>query len=98
MKKASCRRLLEDARLQPFRDELSEFNWQFYVNARAPRIGMRVVEIPVSRVYPATGKIPTKIQGLRAHGKLVWQLLAKGSQGVGSLFSELLTLWTTGSS
>ncbi len=79
--KGLSRRLLEDVRLQPFRAALSEFNWQFYVNARAPRIGARVIEIPVSRVYPATGPIPTKIHGLRGHGKLLWQLLVAVGRG-----------------
>lgn len=79
--KGLSRRLLEDCRLQPFREELSEFNWQFYVNARAPQLGMRIIEIPVSRVYPSTGEIPTKIRGVRAHSKLLWQLLVAAGRG-----------------
>lgn len=73
--KGLSRRLLADAQLALLRDELSSFNFQFYLNYRAPLLGFRVVEIPVSRVYPKTGPTPTKIVGMRHRIKLIAEFL-----------------------
>jgi len=73
--KGLSRRLLTDSRLALLRDDLSSFNFQFYLNYRAPLLGFKIVEIPVSRVYPKTGPTPTKIVGLRHRVKLVSEFL-----------------------
>ncbi len=73
--KGLSRGLLTDARLALLRDELSSFNFQFYLNYRAPLLGFKIVEIPVSRVYPKSGPTPTKIVGMRHRVKLVVEFL-----------------------
>jgi dolichol-phosphate mannosyltransferase len=65
------RRLLLDPRLQPFRSVFQTYELLAYLSARAPRLGYKVIEVPVRRSYPATGKIPTKISGFRGN----WLLL-----------------------
>ncbi len=42
-----------------------------YLSVRATQIGMRVCEIPVTRAYPKTGRIPTKIRSFRGNGELL---------------------------
>lgn len=72
--KAVSRALLEDPRVQPLRPVFRGYRLQYYLNYRAPRLRMRVTEIPVSRVYPAKGRTPTKITGLRGRVRILWQL------------------------
>lgn len=59
--RAHSRQLLEDPRVQPFRDVFMNYELLWYLNARAPRTGHRVRELPVRRSYPASGPTPTKI-------------------------------------
>ena len=73
--KGLSRALLSDPRMALMRAELSSYNFQFYLNYRAPLLGLRVMEVPVSRVYPKTGPTPTKIVGLRHRTKLVAEFL-----------------------
>jgi glycosyltransferase involved in cell wall biosynthesis len=63
--KACSMRFLCDPRVQPLRGVFKNFNLQLYLNYRAARLGFRVTEIPVSRVYPDDGSVPTKITTLR---------------------------------
>ena len=46
------RRLLLDPRVQPFRDVFAAYELHYYLAIRAARLGLRVCEIPVTRVYP----------------------------------------------
>lgn len=73
--KGLSRALLNDPRMDLMRAELSSYNFQFYLNYRSPLLGFRVVEVPVSRVYPKLGPTPTKIVGLRHRTKLVAEFL-----------------------
>ena len=57
-------RLLKDGRVRPFRDVFDTYNLHYYLAIRAPRLGLRVEELPVRRVYPSRGHTPTKISGL----------------------------------
>lgn len=59
--RAMSRRFLCDERVQPLRDIFVRFNLQLYVIYRAAKLGFKVTEIPVTRVYPDDGSIPTKI-------------------------------------
>jgi len=69
--KGISRRLLEHRRFQPFRQELSHgYRLQYYINYRAPGLGLHVVEIPVSRDYPVGGQVLTKIRGWHSHWKI----------------------------
>jgi len=66
---------LRDPRTQPFRDIFDTYNLHYYLSVRAPRLGYKVAEMPVSRKYPSDGTIPTKIAGLRGHLLIIKQLL-----------------------
>jgi dolichol-phosphate mannosyltransferase len=63
--RAYSRRLLLDPRVKPFRDIFWSYEILFYLAIRASRLGFRVTEIPTTRAYPSTGKIPTKISPIR---------------------------------
>jgi len=63
--RAMSSRFLKDPRVQPMRRVFVRFNLQLYFIFRAARLGFRVKEIPVVRVYPDDGTVPTKIHGLR---------------------------------
>jgi hypothetical protein len=69
------RRLILDPRVQPFRDVFSGYELHYYLAIRAARLGLRVCEIPVSRCYPDTGRVPTKIHGLRGNLHVLATLL-----------------------
>ncbi|MDN4620700.1 glycosyltransferase family 2 protein [Paenibacillus sp. PsM32] len=67
-------RFLQDERLQPFRDVFETYELLAYLSVQAPRLGYRVIEIPVKRSYPL-GKVPTKISPLRGNLLLIKILL-----------------------
>lgn len=62
--RAYSRRFLEDPRVAPLRDVFAGYELHYYLAIRAPRLGYRVCEIPVTRAYPARGPVPTKISPL----------------------------------
>ncbi len=79
--RAYSRRFLLDPRVQPFRDVFSGYELHYYLAIRAAKLGFRVCETPVSRVYPAAGPIPTKIHPW--HGNwLVLKTLLRAVNGV----------------
>ena len=59
--RAYSMRFLIDERINLFREVFSSYELHYYMAIEAPRNGYRALEIPVSRVYPKGGKIPTKI-------------------------------------
>ena len=63
------RRFLLDPRVRPFRSVFDTYNLHYYLAVRAPRLKYRVCEIPVSRRYPKSGPVPTKINhwGVKFH-------------------------------
>ncbi|MFO0887952.1 MAG: glycosyltransferase family 2 protein [Isosphaeraceae bacterium] len=61
------RRFLTDPRVDAFRDVFVGYEYHYYLAIRAARLGFRVVEVPVSRRYPAHGPVPTKISPLRGN-------------------------------
>jgi glycosyltransferase involved in cell wall biosynthesis len=62
--RAFSRRLLTDARVRPFRAVFDTYNLHYYLSVRAPRLGFVVCEVPVTRQYPRSGPVPSKIGGL----------------------------------
>lgn len=72
--RALSRKFLLDDRLQPFRNVFDTYNLHYYLSVMAPRLGYRVNEIAVTRVYPKTGKIPSKIKGWKTHLHMLGQL------------------------
>ena len=61
------RNLLLDPRVQPLRDVFQKYELHYYLAIRAARLGFRVIETPVRRVYPSRGKVPTKINSLEGN-------------------------------
>lgn len=62
--KAFSRRLVTHPQMQLFRNVFDSYELHTYVAIRSARINLRLLEIPVERVYPK-GKVPTKITKLR---------------------------------
>lgn len=69
------RALLEDPQVQVFRALFDTYNLHYYLAVRAPRLGYRVSEVGVVRAYPDSGKIPSKISGVRGKLHILKQLL-----------------------
>jgi glycosyltransferase involved in cell wall biosynthesis len=72
--RAVSRRFLLDRQLQPFRNVFNTYNLHYYLSVMAPRLGYRVKELPVSRVYPAAGPTPSKIKGFKGEWHVLTQL------------------------
>jgi dolichol-phosphate mannosyltransferase len=64
--RAHSRRLLTHPGAQLFRDVFARYELLAYISVKAARLGLHVLEIPVSRVYPDEGPTPTKLG--RLHG------------------------------
>ncbi len=73
--RAFSRRLLEDRRIDVFRDVFSGYELHYYLAIRAARLGFRICEIPVSRRYPKHGPTPTKISPLKGNLQVLKCLL-----------------------
>jgi len=61
--RALNRRVALDPRMQLFRDVFQSYEMHSYMAVRIPRLGFRVKELPVTRVYPK-GSAPSKIRGI----------------------------------
>lgn len=72
--RAFSRRLLEDPRVSPFRSVFTRYELHYYISIRAGRLGLSIVEVPVTRSYPAGQKTPTKIDGIRGRFDVITQL------------------------
>jgi dolichol-phosphate mannosyltransferase len=69
------RRYLENPRVEPLRDCFTRFNLQYYLSLMAPKLRLRVVEIPAVRVYPDEGPTPTKVIGLKQNFLAFWEMV-----------------------
>lgn len=79
--RAYSRRYLTDERVQPLRDVFVSYELLAFLSVRATQIGLKACEIPVSRVYPKTGKIPTKISRFKGNFEIL-KILFKNAIGV----------------
>lgn len=66
---------LSDERVKPLRDVFMTYELLAYLSVRATQLGYSACEIPVTRVYPKTGKTPTKISFLKGNSELMIILL-----------------------
>jgi dolichol-phosphate mannosyltransferase len=78
--RAYSRRLLSDSRVAPLRDVFAGYELHYYLAIRAARLGFRVIETPVTRRYPDTGKTPTKITPIKG-SLLILRTLAAAALG-----------------
>lgn len=69
--RAYARAFLLDPRVDVFRDGLAGYELHYYLSRMAGRLGYRVCEVPVTRIYPESGEIPTKIGGWRGNAKVL---------------------------
>ncbi len=73
--RAYSRRYLEDERVKPLRDIFMTYELLAYLSVRATQLGYRACEIPVARIYPKNGNVPTKISFFKGNGMLLSILL-----------------------
>ena len=60
---------------EPLRACFTNFNLQFFLSYMAPKLKLKVVEIPVSRVYPGNKTVPTKVVGFRRNFLVFWEMV-----------------------
>ena len=59
----------------PLRDIFVKYELLAYLSVRAPKLGLRVCEIPVTRAYPRKAAVPTKISPLKGNAELLVVLI-----------------------
>jgi dolichol-phosphate mannosyltransferase len=69
--RAYSKKYITHPELRIFRDIFTGYELLAYLSVRASRLGLRVCETPVTRTYPKTGKIPTKISFFKGNLQLV---------------------------
>ena len=65
--RAYSRGFLLDPRVAAFRSIFAGYEYHYYLARAAGRLGFRVCEVPVTRTYPDSGEVPTKIGGWRGN-------------------------------
>ena len=78
--RAYSRRYLEHEKVKPFRDIFTTYELLAYLSSRATQIGLKACEVPVDRVYPKSGKTPTKISAVKGNANLM-SILVKNAAG-----------------
>ncbi len=73
--RAMSMRFLKDPRVQPIRAIFVRFNLHHYLLFRAACLKFKITEIPVSRVYPDDGTVPTKIVSVGAKYSILKELI-----------------------
>jgi dolichol-phosphate mannosyltransferase len=79
--RAYSRRLLDDRRLDIFREEFDRYALLFHVTARANRLGFRCTEVGVLRAYPDAGPVPTKVRGISSRFGLLLETVRAACGG-----------------
>lgn len=79
--RAYSRTFLLDSNLKPFRDIFKTYELQYYFAIKAPRLGYKTKEIPVTRRYPKSGPIPTKISHFSGNLQII-KILIKLCMGI----------------
>ncbi len=67
--------LLKSRKLSIFREVFETYELIAYLPIQSSRLGFKVVEVPVTRTYPSTGVVPTKIKGIKSQVELMKILL-----------------------
>ena len=65
--RAYSARLLNNPEIAVFRDIFTHYELHYYLALQAGKQKLRCCEIPVSRKYPASGKVPTKISPIKGN-------------------------------
>lgn len=72
---------LQHPQVQPLRDIFMTYELLAYLSVRATQLHLKVCEVPVTREYPAKGKVPTKISAVKGNSdlmKILFQTLKGG--------------------
>lgn len=77
--RAYSSRLLTSPEINPFRDCFTGYELHYHLAVEAGRLHFNVKEIPVSRVYPKAGKVPTKISPIKGYANVILKLLLASS-------------------
>lgn len=61
---------LEHPKVKPFRDVFQTYELLAYLSVRASQLRLKACEVPVTRAYPKSGKVPTKISFFKGNWNL----------------------------
>ena len=71
------KKYLEHPEVEPFRKVFDTYELLAYLSVKAPQLGLKTCEVPVTRTYPSDGKVPTKISSFSGNFSLIeilWNL------------------------
>ena len=74
--RAYSARILSDPRIAIFREIFDGYELHYYLAVKAAKLGFKCIEIPVTRKYPAMGKIPTKISLIKGNLEVIGRLVS----------------------
>lgn len=72
--RAYSAKLLTSPKLDIFREELNGYELHYYLAVNATKKGFNSIEIPVTRNYPDSGTVPTKISPIRGNLTVLYKL------------------------
>lgn len=73
--RAYSAKLLSDPGIAIFREIFDGYELHYYLAVKSAKLGFKCIEIPVTRKYPATGKVPTKISPIKGNLQVIERLL-----------------------
>ncbi|MBQ7816421.1 MAG: glycosyltransferase family 2 protein, partial [Oscillospiraceae bacterium] len=77
--RAYSKKYLTHPLVQPFRNVFKTYELLAYLSTRASQLKLKTCEIPVTRAYPNSGKVPTKISPIKGTSELMKILLANAA-------------------
>ena len=78
--RAYSKRYLTHPMVQPFRNIFRGYELLAYLSTRASQLRLKTCEVPVTRAYPNSGKIPTKISPIKGNSQLM-RILVENAAG-----------------
>jgi len=79
--RAYSKKYITHPQVQPFRNIFMTYELLAYLSVKADKLRLRTCEIPVTRAYPKSGKVPTKITGFSGN-KQLFDILIKNAVGL----------------
>lgn len=73
--RAYSKKYLINNKVKPFRNVFVSYELLAYLSVRASQLGLKSCEVPVERVYPNKGSVPTKISIFKGNFNLLCILL-----------------------
>ena len=77
--RAYSKKYLTHPLVQPFRNVFKTYELLAYLSTRASQLKLKTCEIPVTRAYPNSGKVPTKVSPIKGNSELMKILLANAA-------------------